>query len=63
MENNFMRVQDVMKELQISQSHAYKLMRKLNNEMKKLGYVIISGRVSKEYFLEKFCYKKESEVK
>ena len=59
MENNFMRVQDVMKELQISQSYAYKLMRTLNSELKELGYVTISGRVNKHFFLEKFCYNKE----
>lgn len=59
MENNFMRVEEVMEQLSISQSHAYKLMRTLNKELKALGYVTIAGRVNKHFFLEKFCYNKE----
>lgn len=63
MNNNFMRVEEVMELLSVSQSYAYKMMRTLNNELKALGYVTISGRVNKEFFIEKFCYNNSKDVK
>ena len=55
-ENNFMRVNDVAKELGMSVSHAYKIMQRLNKELREKGYMIIAGRVNRKYFMEKFCY-------
>lgn len=42
-ENNFMRVEDVAKELGISISHSYKVMQQLNKELKAKGYMTIAG--------------------
>lgn len=56
-ENSFMRVEDVAKELGISKSHAYKIMQKLNAELKGKGFMTISGRVNRKYFMEKLCYR------
>ena len=56
MENNFMRVEDVAKELGVSKSYAYKIVQRLNGELKEKGYLTISGRVNRKYFMEKFCY-------
>lgn len=56
MENNFMRVEDVAKELGVSKSYAYKIVQRLNVELKEKGYLTISGRVNRKYFMEKFCY-------
>ena len=58
-ENNFMRVDDVAQELNISKSYAYKIVQKLNAELKSKGYMTISGRVNRKYFKEKFCYNEE----
>jgi len=55
-ENNFMRAEDVAKELGISISHSYKIMQQLNKELKAKGYMTIAGRVNRKYFMEKFCY-------
>ncbi len=55
-ETNFMRVDDVAKELGISKSYAYKIVQQLNSELKALGYLTISGRVNRKYFIEKLCY-------
>ena len=55
-ENNFMRVDDVAKELGISKSYAYKIVQKLNAELREKGYLTISGRVNRKYFMEKLCY-------
>jgi len=52
----FMRVEDVAQELGVSKSYAYKIVRQLNTELKEMGYITVSGRVSKKYFLEKVCY-------
>ena len=52
--NLFIRVDDMVNELQISKPYAYKLMREMNNELKKKGFMTIAGRVSRQYYEEKF---------
>ena len=52
MEQSFMRVDDVAKELGVSKSYAYKIVQRLNDELKAMGYLTISGRVNRSYFLE-----------
>lgn len=54
--NNFMRVEDVAKELGISKSYAYKIVQKLNADLRAKGFLTISGRINRKYFMEKFCY-------
>ena len=56
MENNFMKVEDVAKELGVSKSYAYKIVQKLNADLRAKGFLTISGRINRKYFLEKFCY-------
>lgn len=58
-DNNFMKVDDVAKELGVSKSYAYKVVQKLNSELREMGYLTISGRVNRKYFLEKLCYEKK----
>jgi transposase len=55
-----MRVEDVAAELGVSKSYAYKVVRRLNADLKNMGYMTIAGRISKKYFLEKLCYDKYS---
>jgi len=55
--NTFMRVEDVAEELGISKSYAYKIVQQLNAELKAQGFLTISGRINKQYFLEKICYR------
>ena len=56
MNKNFMRVEDVATEMEVSKSFAYKMIQKLNAELEKMGYITVSGRVSRKYFLEKVAY-------
>ena len=56
MSNTFMRVDDVAEELNVSKSYAYKIVQKLNAELKNLGYMTVAGRINKKYFMEKVCY-------
>ena len=38
--------------------NAYKVIHKLNAELREKGYLTISGRVNRNFFMEKFCYGK-----
>ena len=53
MSATFMRVDDVAKELGVSKPYAYKLIQKLNDELKQKNFITISGRISKQYFNER----------
>ena len=53
LKHSFLRVDDVAEILCISKSHAYKIVQKLNAEMKKQGFIPIAGRVNKQFFLQK----------
>lgn len=41
----FMRVDEVAKELGVSKPYAYKLIRAMNEELKKTGCITITGRI------------------
>ena len=53
---SFMKVDEVAQELGISKSYAYKIVQKLNAELKEKGFMTISGRVNKQYFMARTCY-------
>ena len=61
-ENSFMRVNDVARELGVSKSYAYKLIQRLNAELREKGCLTISGRMSRRYFTEKRCYGEGGDV-
>lgn len=54
-----MRVDEVAAEMGISKSYAYKIVQRLNAELKGMGYLTVAGRVNKQYFMEKVCYTKK----
>ena len=56
MSEHFLKVGEVAEILGISKSYAYKIVQRLNEELKAKGFITISGRVNKHYFLEKTCY-------
>ena len=62
MGNQFMRADEVAKELEISRSFAYKLIRQLNQELKERGFLTIAGRINRDYLRERL-YTAEREVK
>ena len=53
MENRFIRADDVAQELNVSKPYAYKLIRKLNEELNAKGFITIAGRVNRQYFYER----------
>jgi len=52
-EKRFLNAEEVSDYLEISKAMAYKLIRSLNDELEAKGYITISGKVSKKYFLER----------
>lgn len=50
----FVRVDTIMEDLQISKPLAYKLMKEMNDELRAKGFMVISGRVPRQYYLERF---------
>ena len=55
MENKqFLKAEDVSAVLEISIPMAYKIIRRLNDELHAMGYLTISGRVSRSFFEKKF---------
>lgn len=54
MENKrFLNAQDVAQFMGISVPMAYKIIRRLNDELVAAGYLIVSGRISRTYFEQK----------
>ncbi len=54
MENNgLLTVENVVELCKVSKNTAYKLMRDINNELREQGYIVIRGRVNKNYLLKK----------
>ena len=52
--NYMMNANDVAKELGVSKGHAYKLIRKLNEELEASGYIVVSGKVPRAFWEKKF---------
>lgn len=49
----FVTADEVAKELRVSKPYAYKLIREMNAELKKQGFLTICGKVSRQYFSER----------
>lgn len=50
----FINVDEVCKLLEVSPSYAYRVIKELNKELSEKGFWIISGKVSRKYFNERF---------
>ena len=54
MENKrFLTANDVAQYMGISVPMAYKIIRRLNDELVAAGYIIVSGRINRSYFEKK----------
>ena len=53
MNNRFICAEEVAQELSESKPYAYKLIKRLNDELKEKGFITISGRVNRQYFNER----------
>jgi Mn-dependent DtxR family transcriptional regulator len=50
----FIKAEEIAAALGVSPTYAYKIIQKMNKELKAQGYMTIAGRVSRQYFQEKF---------
>ncbi len=51
--SKFFNAKDVAEILDVSESSAYRIIRKLNQELEEQGKIVIPGKISKRYFEEK----------
>jgi sugar-specific transcriptional regulator TrmB len=49
-ESCMMTATEIAQELGVSQGHAYKLIRRLNNELQNQGFVVIAGRLPRAFW-------------
>jgi hypothetical protein len=49
----FMKAEEVQAFLGVSRTESYRIIKRLNEELKANGYMVISGRVSRKYLEEK----------
>ena len=52
-EKNFLNAEDVAEFMDISVPTAYKIIKKLNDELKQLGYITVAGKISRRFFESK----------
>lgn len=50
----YLTAQDLSELLGVSIGHSYKILRSLNNELSKQGYIVIAGRIPTAYFCKKY---------
>lgn len=50
----FISVAEIQKVLDVSEAKAYRIVRSLNSELKKNGFLVLQGKVSRQYFNERF---------
>lgn len=45
---------DVMEMLGVSRAKAYRIVKELNDELSKRGYIVVAGKVPKRFLAEKY---------
>ena len=50
----FITVAEIQEVLEVSEAKAYRVVRSLNSELKKEGFLVLPGKVSRQYFNERF---------
>ena len=48
----FIRADEVIRLLGVSKSEAYRIIKRLNDEMASKGYIVVNGRVNRRYLEE-----------
>ena len=50
----FITAAEIQEVLEVSEAKAYRVVRSLNSELKKEGFLVLPGKVSRQYFNERF---------
>ncbi len=62
MKDIFYTADEVALQLGVSKAYAYKIIKKLNNELNQKGFITIAGKVSKDYYNERIYQSTKREV-
>lgn len=57
--SKFIAVTEISEQLEALKSFTYKLVKKLNDELKEQGYLVVASKVSRLFFEERFYGLKE----
>ena len=52
----FLTVEEVAAEMGVSKSYAYKIVKRLNDELAAKNLLTVEGKINKQYFYERTCY-------
>ncbi len=52
-DSKFLQASDVANALQVSETTAYRIIKKLNDELNEQGFITVPGKISRKYFEEK----------
>lgn len=53
-ENKLLGVDEVAETIGVSRSYAYRVIRKLNDELQETGHYVVPGKVNGAYLIEKY---------
>ncbi len=56
MDTLFMTADEVAREMNVSKAYAYKIIQRLNKELQEMGYLTVSGKVNRKFFMKKVNY-------
>lgn len=56
---DYLTVDDIMKSMGVGKTKAYNVIKELNAERKKRGYIVAPGKVSKSYYEARYGVKVE----
>ena len=52
----FLTVEEVAAEMGVSKSYAYKIVKRLNDELAAKNFLTVAGKINKQDFYERTCY-------
>lgn len=55
MNKKFLSAEDIASIMEVSKGHAYKIIKRLNDELASKGFIVVAGKVPRKYFEER-CY-------
>lgn len=53
MNNYYIFCKEVMEILNVKEAKAYKIIRQMNDELEKKGFIVVAGRVPRKYFFKR----------
>ena len=63
METILMNEDEVAETMCVSKAYAYRVIKQLNKELNALGYITVSGKVNRKYFMLKINFQEGKEAK